>query len=161
LLYYNNLWDGDRAVFFDYEVGNQGGADMRAYETRFNNYVQAAAAFSAIDLKQAGPQIGAKTLFSLALSYSKMFDFGQESRFYDTRVHLVQTVTNYAQQLIDRYPDSDLSDDSEMLIYNYTGDKSRLQAILYRYPYGDQADKAKAIAESQTLQNGGDAGGAG
>jgi hypothetical protein len=142
MIYYNNLWEGGRAAFLGFEVRS---ADMRTYETRFNPYVQAAAAFSAIDLQQADPHTGANTLFSLALSYSKMIDFGQESGFYDTRTHMAQAVANYAQQLIDRYPDSNLADDSEMLIFNYTGNKNRLQAILDNYPDGDQADDAKRL----------------
>jgi hypothetical protein len=146
-MYYNHLWRGERQSFFWFGQIKFGDYDpaLDRYVARFNHLVQAADAFSQIDLSVADPQTGAKTLFSKALSYSKLIDYGVEVGFYDTKTHLGKQLIEACQALIARYPDSSLADDAMMLIYHYTHSAEWLEKLVKRYPNGDQAEAAEAL----------------
>ncbi|NGQ97359.1 hypothetical protein G3578_19660 [Brevibacillus sp. SYP-B805] len=145
LLYYNHLWRGERQSFFwfgqikymDYQE------KLDRYIERFNHLVQAADAFSRIDLNEADPQTGANTLFSLMLAHAKLIEYGEEVKYYASRTMLGQRLLENGQRLLKRYPASDLADDALLLMYQFTGDTAYLQQLLASYPHGDQADKAK------------------
>ncbi len=152
LLYYNHLWRGERQTFFWFgHIKTMGGNEaLGRYIARFNHLVQAQAAFAQIDPDQADAETGAKTLFSMALGYGKLIEYGDEIAFYDTDAHLAQQLVETAKALLARYPDSPLADDGMMLMYDYTGDSAWLDEIVQRYPTGDQADRAKTIKDDMT-----------
>ncbi|GAA4722422.1 tetratricopeptide repeat protein [Brevibacillus fulvus] len=147
LLFYNHLWLGGRQSFFwfgqiktmDY---NETLAD---YIGRFNNYSQAIKAFSTVDLNVADPETAAKTLYSLALSNSKLLEYGEEVRYYASRVELGEQLLGYCHTLTERYPQSALADDALLLAYYYSLDRAYLQQVVQNYPQGDMVTTAKEL----------------
>jgi TolA-binding protein len=154
LLYYNYLWRGERQSFFwlghiKYMEYNEA---LDRYIGRFNHLVQAIDAFSRINLEQADAETAAKTLFSLALSHSKLIDYGEEVRFFASKTQLGQQIIRLSETLVKRFPSSQLADDALLLAYHYSQDRQYLQQLLERYPQGDQAQQARAILENSGKQ---------
>jgi hypothetical protein len=147
LLFYNHLWRGTRQNFFWIgQVGSmQDDASLKRFILRFNHLVRAGEIFSSIDLNEADPDLAAKTLFSLALCKSKLIDYGQEIAYMASDQQLEQEMIQTLQELLRRFPDSELADDALMLMYVYNGDIRQLHELLERYPNGDQAEKAKLL----------------
>ncbi|WP_248926149.1 tetratricopeptide repeat protein [Paenibacillus hamazuiensis] len=149
LLFYNHLWRGERQNFFWFGHIKE----MEYYEPldgyigRFNHLFQAVDKFAAIDLQQASGNTAAKTLYSTALTYSKLSHYSTEVSFHLPGSKLNENVMKYAGQLVERYPDSELADDALMLMYYHSGDKKWLEQVVERYPGGDQVDEAKRVLE--------------
>ncbi|TBL71093.1 hypothetical protein [Paenibacillus thalictri] len=158
LLYYNHLWRETRQGFFWF--GHIKEMDyyepLDRYIGRFNHLAQAIEQFKQIDLAQASKQTAAKTLFSIALSYSKLSYFSEEVSFYMSGVKLNEYVAQYANELIERDPGSELADDALMLIYYHTQDKRYLEQVVSDYADGDKAGEAqkllKELAEKEQTQ---------
>ncbi|CAG7623361.1 hypothetical protein PAESOLCIP111_02513 [Paenibacillus solanacearum] len=144
MLYYNHLWRRERQSFF--WLGGVKNMDynepLDRYIGRFNHLVQAIEQFQKIDIQEANAQTAAKTLFSIALSYSKLAHYGEEVSFHMSGAKLNEKVTEYAKLLEETFPESELSDDALMLIYAHTKDKRWLEQIVEQYPEGDQARDA-------------------
>ncbi|MDF2960659.1 MAG: hypothetical protein K0S39_2394 [Paenibacillus sp.] len=147
LFYYNHLWRETRQSFFWFGHIKE----MNYYEPldryigRFNHFIQAIDQFGTIDLQQANKLTAAKTLYSTALSYSRLTHYGEEVSFYMQGSRLNEKVAEYAKQLVESYPESELADDALMLLYHHTKDKQQLGGILTNYPEGDQAEEAKEM----------------
>ncbi|WP_019119331.1 hypothetical protein [Brevibacillus massiliensis] len=154
LTYYNHLWRGERQSFFYIGQIKYMGYDpsLRAYIARFNHLVQALKLFEQIDTASAAPEVAAKTLFSRALGYSKLIDYGDEVSFYETRTHLGEQAIEAAKKLLDEYPQSSLADEAMLIIYTYTVEPSWLEELLRRYPESDQAAKAKQLLAQRKQQ---------
>ncbi|HZG15903.1 MAG TPA: tetratricopeptide repeat protein [Candidatus Bathyarchaeia archaeon] len=150
-LYYNHLWRGERQAFFwfgqiktmDYQVS------LDHYIGRFNHLVQATDAFSQINLDEADEQTGAKTLFSQMLMNSKCIEYGEEVSFHVTKTMLVQQMLQYGDELLKRYPESELADDALLLMYHYTKDTGKLEQLLERYPKSDKAAEASKLLKER------------
>lgn len=156
LLYYNHLWRGERQAFFWFGHIKAAEYDeaFSAYLHRFNHLLRAKELFGRINLGEADPETGAKTLFTLALLHSKLSDYGEEIRYVATKAQLARQVEGYAQQLVQRYPDSVLADDVLLLRYHYSRDKEVLQELLTRYPDGDVTPKARELLAEQQAETG-------
>lgn len=157
LLYYNHLWQGQRQDFFWFghikEMSYY--EPLERYIARFNHLVQAIDQFQAVDLGQASQATAAKALFSTALSYSKLIDYGEEISFYSSASVLANKMQAYAKQLVDSYPDSELADDALMLSFHYSHDKQWLEQLISRYPDGDQVLEAgQLLARLEARQSG-------
>ncbi|WP_216624434.1 hypothetical protein [Paenibacillus foliorum] len=154
LLYYNHLWRETRQSFFWF--GHIKEMDyyepLDRYIGRFNHLIQAIDQFESIDLQEASKQTAAKTLYSLALSYSKLTHYGEEVSYYLPISRLNEKAADYAKQLIDSFPESELADDALLLLYAHTQDKQWLEQVELRYPDGDQTKKAKEALEQLAVK---------
>lgn len=154
--YYNYLWSGQRQSFFwigqvrDMEYSKS----LDQYVGRLNNLLQAAEQFAAIELDQADAETGAKALYSQALSYSKLTGYGTEVAFHSTQAMLIAQLLETGEKLLKRYPESELADDTLLLMYHYSHELGYLERLLKQYPKGDQAALAKRLQkEAQSAKN--------
>jgi|GEM_PF-3401077 len=156
LLHYNHLWRGERQAFFWFGHIKSAEYDeaFSAYIRRFNHLIRAEELFSRINLREADAETGAKTLFTLALLHSKLIDYGEEIRYVATKAQLARKVAEYAEQLVQRYPDSDLADDALLLHVHYSRDMDVLRALLTRYPDGDVTPKAREMLAQPNADTG-------
>ncbi|MFD0681363.1 MULTISPECIES: tol-pal system YbgF family protein [unclassified Paenibacillus] len=149
LMYYNHLWRETRQSFFWF--GHIKEMDyyepLDRYIGRFNHLIQAIDQFKAIDIQEAGEQTAAKSLYSTALSYSKLTYYGEEASYYLTISQLNEKAAAYAKQLVESFPESELADDALLLLYAHTQDKQWLEQVEVRYPDGDQVKKARELLE--------------
>ncbi|MET3288912.1 UNVERIFIED_CONTAM: TolA-binding protein [Brevibacillus sp. OAP136] len=155
--YYNYLWHGERQTFF--WIGQiremEYDESLDRYIGRFNHLVQAKRQFDLIQFDQADPETGAKALFSRALCDSKLTQYGQEVSFHSTRAALLTDLVDTGEQLLKRYPDSELADDMLLLMYRYNNDDALIQRLLTHYPKSDSAAEAKKLQSEKNTTAGG------
>ncbi|MGE5704729.1 MAG: tetratricopeptide repeat protein, partial [Clostridia bacterium] len=155
MTYYNYLWRGERQSFF--WLGQiktmEYNEKLDHYIGSFNHLIQASHVFSGINLDEAGGDLAAKTLYSLALCYSKLTEYGMEVGFHLTDTQLVERIVQTGENLLKRVPQSDLADDMLMLMFNHTQQAEYLERLIKGYPTADQASKAKKLLEEMMNQS--------
>lgn len=159
LTYYNHLWQGRRAEYR--WVNNLESAwhqdlppNLGQYLMEMINYAHSASLFQRIlDMKGATPDIRAKALYSLALSYDAISNWGSETAFLPKDYGVLASET--FERFVKEYPDSSMADDAMLAVGVYRQDLDYLRSILGKYPQGDRvSDVERLLKDTSWMQQG-------
>ncbi|HYF76108.1 MAG TPA: hypothetical protein VD973_03160 [Symbiobacteriaceae bacterium] len=151
LIFYNYLWGGGRAGYFYYAGGHATEAlmgDMDPRYTRwiaeFNNYVQAASAFAALEAVPG--EIGDKAAYSRALSLLKLErGYGSDVALWRPLPDIADEAVAQLERFVAQRPKSDLADDALLSLAYLKQDKSYAERIAKEYPRSELAPTAAGI----------------
>ncbi|MDF2630260.1 MAG: putative rane protein [Symbiobacteriaceae bacterium] len=151
MIFYNYLWGGWRAGYFYYASGHAAEAlmgDMDARYTRwiagFNNYVQAAEAFAA--LESVPGEVGEKAAYSRALCLLKLErGYGADVALWKPEADLADEAAGLLERFVAERPKSSLADDALLSLAYLKQDVSYAQRIIKEYPRSDMAPAAAGI----------------
>ncbi|HWI52716.1 MAG TPA: hypothetical protein VNT01_11320, partial [Symbiobacteriaceae bacterium] len=144
LVFYNYLWGGTRTGYLSMYGGHGlealANGDMSPAYTRwisqFNNYIQAAQAFAALE-ETPGP-VGEKALYSHALSLLKLErGYGEDVALWRREGEIYREAVAVLERLVREHPRSDLADDAMLSLGYLKQDESYFERINREYPGAD------------------------
>lgn len=153
IIYYNHLWLGQRQNFNWQGYINEsssGGTpeEMAAYAREMINYNHSAVYFKQVyDHPAAPPELKAKALYSLGLSYLGLYHWGEDAKLAFPRPDLEQKIKDTFSRFLREFPESSMADDALLALGGFTGDRSYLERLIKDYPQGDAVKKAGMLLE--------------
>lgn len=152
-LYYSHLWAGQRQEYnwhgyINATASGRAPAEMAAFAREMINYSHSLQYFQLVyEHPAASPELKARALYSLGLSYIGLDQWGEDAWFAFTPSQVRQKIISVYQQFVNDYPESSMADDALLALGAYTGDTAYLEKITREYPQGDMVEKAKKLEE--------------
>lgn len=144
-IFYNNIWNGKRQAYMWVghinEVLTEEKEVYTKYFLSFNNFGQALSIFEDLKNKDLTPELKEKTDYSIALCYSHLMDYSQETKFLGLYEEYKEKATKSFEYFAATYPNSTMADDALYALGHITGNDEYFNRILKEYPDGDMANR--------------------